>query len=511
MGTLLGIMCVTSLISAAGAVRVLIAISDFESQVSYTERLAKDLYLQGHEITVLIGSNLMKSFSTLKSDDKINYLKFDCQDPVFAEKDTFKSVAHMLMQQSSMLSRWTSYNIEVELFQEYGYCLFEDQQVIKDLRSRNFNFVLVSATTAPFVFIPYMLQVPYAIITLDCFNNFRRIPVLPGYVPHVFTPFSDNMTFLERFVNFLVTAFMAVRDPGGYDVSRKYVPELPVVGYKELFRNASLCLQLRDNILDFISPVMPDTIPISSLIIKPSQDLQPDLASFVNNASNGFIIVSLGTIVPDPPEAISGIIMDALQTSTYSVLIKKKLCPANTSAHVLVLPWLPQNDLLGHPKAKLLVSHCGKNSIVEAVYHGVPMICLPLIYDQHHNAAFVKAKGIGRMVHFHELDDKNFKEAIFDVIVNDRYRLAITKLSAIFKDIEEHGLYDPIPWINHVIRYGGKHLRTSAYDIPDYQYFMIDTIGTILICILAVTTICLYVCKYLVDVLCVRKIKNKTE
>ena len=79
-------MCVIYLISAAGAVRVLIAIFDFESQVSYTERLAKDLYLQGHEITVLTGSNLMKSLSTLKNDDKIKYVKFDCQDPVFCGK-----------------------------------------------------------------------------------------------------------------------------------------------------------------------------------------------------------------------------------------------------------------------------------------------------------------------------------------------------------------------------------------------------------------------------------------
>ena len=106
---------------------------------------------------------------------------------------------------------------------------------------------------------------------------------------------------------------------------------------------------------------------------------------------------------------------------------------------------------------------------------------------------------------------QSVKEAIVDVIVNDRYRLAIMKLSAIFKDIGEHGLYDPIPWINHVIQYGGKHLRTSAYDMPDYQYFMIDTIATVLICILVVTTICLYGCKYLVVVLCVRKNKFKTE
>jgi UDP:flavonoid glycosyltransferase YjiC (YdhE family) len=35
--------------------------------------------------------------------------------------------------------------------------------------------------------------------------------------------------------------------------------------------------------------------------------------------------------------------------------------------NVLFLPWLPQNDLLGHPKTKLFITHCGKNGIFEAL------------------------------------------------------------------------------------------------------------------------------------------------
>jgi UDP:flavonoid glycosyltransferase YjiC (YdhE family) len=45
--------------------------------------------------------------------------------------------------------------------------------------------------------------------------------------------------------------------------------------------------------------------------------------------------------------------------------------------NVLFLPWLPQNDLLGHPKTKLFITHCGKNGIFEALYHGIPMIGFP--------------------------------------------------------------------------------------------------------------------------------------
>ena len=48
---------------------------------------------------------------------------------------------------------------------------------------------------------------------------------------------------------------------------------------------------------------------------------------------------------------------------------------SNAPDNVLAREWLPQNDLLGHAKTKLFISHCGANSQIEALYHAVPIIC----------------------------------------------------------------------------------------------------------------------------------------
>ena len=51
-----------------------------------------------------------------------------------------------------------------------------------------------------------------------------------------------------------------------------------------------------------------------------------------------------------------------------------------------MVPWLPQNDLLGHPVTHAFFTHGGIHSMYEAIYHAVPMVVMPLGADQPDNA-----------------------------------------------------------------------------------------------------------------------------
>jgi len=50
--------------------------------------------------------------------------------------------------------------------------------------------------------------------------------------------------------------------------------------------------------------------------------------------------------------------------------------------NVLLKKWLPQQDLIGHSKTKLFITHGGLMSTMEAIYHGKPMIVMPGFADQ---------------------------------------------------------------------------------------------------------------------------------
>ncbi|KAF8511477.1 hypothetical protein BU17DRAFT_54636, partial [Hysterangium stoloniferum] len=55
----------------------------------------------------------------------------------------------------------------------------------------------------------------------------------------------------------------------------------------------------------------------------------------------------------------------------------------------LMLEWTPQGDILEHQATGWFVSHCGANSVLESLYHGVPLICWPQEGDQPANAAYL--------------------------------------------------------------------------------------------------------------------------
>lgn len=62
----------------------------------------------------------------------------------------------------------------------------------------------------------------------------------------------------------------------------------------------------------------------------------------------------------------------------------------------MVVPsWAPQVHILRHPSTGGFLSHCGWNSTLESICHGVPMIAWPLYAEQRMNAAMLTAEETG--------------------------------------------------------------------------------------------------------------------
>ncbi|KAG2713436.1 hypothetical protein I3760_04G176700 [Carya illinoinensis] len=68
------------------------------------------------------------------------------------------------------------------------------------------------------------------------------------------------------------------------------------------------------------------------------------------------------------------------------VLLPKGFLERKKERALVVKSWAPQNAILRHESVGAFVTHCGWNSVLEAVSYGVPMVAWPLYAEQHLNA-----------------------------------------------------------------------------------------------------------------------------
>lgn len=70
----------------------------------------------------------------------------------------------------------------------------------------------------------------------------------------------------------------------------------------------------------------------------------------------------------------------------------------------------------GHPKTKAFITHGGTNGIYEAIYHGVPMVGIPMFADQPQNMIHVTEKGAAVAVDFNFMKSEDLRDAVNAVI-----------------------------------------------------------------------------------------------
>lgn len=105
--------------------------------------------------------------------------------------------------------------------------------------------------------------------------------------------------------------------------------------------------------------------------------------------------MSFGTIAEPSPEQTQNLLHAAKTLNIPLIWKYNGKQNLHTEGGLLVRKWIPQNDLLGHPKCRAFVTHGGINGVLEAAYHGVPLVGFPMFADQFTNVAMAEWRGMG--------------------------------------------------------------------------------------------------------------------
>ncbi|CAG2057458.1 unnamed protein product [Timema podura] len=305
---------------------------------------------------------------------------------------------------------------------------------------------------------------------LTLFGN----PDNPAYTPVHFLAHSDKMNFYERLLNTvaLVPIKLGYKYLVGYkseQVARKYFGDsLPPL--EEIARNMSLHLVNTHFSLFHPRPFVPAVVEVGGIHLGEPKKLSKEFAEFLDGAKHGVIYLSLGSTVRSdsfPEEKRLGL-LQAFAQLPQKVLWKWEADHMpDKPDNVKIAKWMPQLEILSHPKVKVFITHGGLMGTMEAAYFGVPMVAIPLFGDQKMNVKTFVDKGIAVKLDYNEISKEAVLGALRMVLEDPSYSENAKQVARAFRDRPLSAMDTAIYWIEYIIRHkGAHHLRSAAADLP---------------------------------------------
>ncbi|XP_045486849.1 UDP-glycosyltransferase UGT5-like [Pieris rapae] len=167
--------------------------------------------------------------------------------------------------------------------------------------------------------------------------------------------------------------------------------------------------------------------------------------------------------------------------------------------------WLPQVDILGHPKTLAFLSHAGMGGTTEAIHFGVPVVAMPVLGDQPSNAAAIEESGLGVQLQIEDLTKDNLIAA-FKKVLDRKFKANVDEVSKAWHDRPIPPLESAVFWTEFVARHPNITYKTAAVDTPLYQYFCLDVISAFSIAIVLIYAIL----RWIISGICRRTTKEKS-
>ncbi|XP_027749136.1 UDP-glucuronosyltransferase 2A2-like isoform X3 [Empidonax traillii] len=463
------------------------------------EFMLRELVLRGHEVTVLMPSCFLIFNRTQPSPFQFEVIEVPITQKEMAA--IMDEIFDFLFYEERVLPFWKSaYKVAQQITKlenvSRTICdeILKNEALLERLKAAAFDVLLADPLTPSGELFAEKLGIPFVYtIRFSLGNTLERLcgklPAPPSYVPAALSSLTDRMTFSERLKNIFTYTFQDILYHylfwGGWDQYYSDVLGRPTT-LCETMGKAEIWLIRTYWDFEFPRPFLPNFEFVGGLHCQPAKPLPKEMEEFVQSSGeHGIVVFSLGSMVYNLSDEKSNVIAKALSQIPQKVLWRYKgKKPETLGSNTRIYDWIPQNDLLGHPSTKAFITHGGTNGLYEAIYHGIPMVGIPMFADQHDNIAHLKAKGVAVHVDFSTLKTQDLVDALNAVIYNSTYKENALKLSKIQHDQPVKPLDRAVFWIEFVMRHkGAKHLRPASHHLTWYQYHSLDVLAFLFTCV----------------------------
>ncbi|GMS97437.1 hypothetical protein PENTCL1PPCAC_19612, partial [Pristionchus entomophagus] len=178
-------------------------------------------------------------------------------------------------------------------------------------------------------------------------------------------------------------------------------------------------------LLDEPRPITPRIKYIGGIGFPKPKSLPMEIENILKTAKKGNVLFSFGTQVSSNSisnHIIINFIAAFKRFPEFNFIWKLDGRTPMNSTNIFNLDWLLQTDLLFDSRVVAFISHMGLNSYVESSIAGVPLITIPLMVDQFHNARQAERLGTGVGLDKTDLSEERIVEALKKVLMDKRYK-----------------------------------------------------------------------------------------
>ena len=182
-------------------------------------------------------------------------------------------------------------------------------------------------------------------------------------------------------------------------------PDLNIVYVPEFFQNRR---ESFDDSFLFLTP-QPEPVPC-------------DIKIPYNQMAKPIVYISLGSIISN--RGFCRECIRAFGNRSFTVILNTgRIAPTSLGkipGNIYTYSFVPQTEVLQH--ADVFLTHCGMNSINEALHAGVPMVAMPFLNDQIPNAKQLVMLGLAKRVRSFPSSGRELYQTVCEVYKNPEFR-----------------------------------------------------------------------------------------
>lgn len=270
----------------------------------------------------------------------------------------------------------------------------------------------VGETIAEFLNLPF--------VCVSCGQAIQRRADAPPF----FMPWSYENTWWARLRNQVAYTILDRSCQPILQVINQYRQQWKLPPYRHIYAsNARLAhISQQPAAFDFPYPNLPKHLHY----VGPLRNQSPRSVSFPFERLTGqpLIYASLGSVQNTKQDVFHCIAEACKELNVQLVIAHGGGMSADAVRELpgspLVVDYAPQLEVIA--KASLTITHGGLNTVLDSLSHGVPLVAMPITFEQPGNAARIRWTGTGEVIPISRLSVSKLQAAIQQVLTEESYR-----------------------------------------------------------------------------------------